>query len=215
MDENDRIFLAWDQWLAERGPAIEKTLSEARLRLDGAHDEQCQGLLVLAVLFGMSGQLPPEKEQGATDCRWSWSAPKQSERRIWEVKTGRAREVPRADVNQLLGQIEVEARRSPKARVSGCLLTPTDLVAKESAEAARGKIALIHQPAAVRLFDLLADRFRQYSSLCGSGDATTRGAARTSVETGMPMPGQLEKLLNPSGGKVRTVQDIEALFGPN
>ncbi|MFF2606889.1 DEAD/DEAH box helicase family protein [Arthrobacter koreensis] len=212
INQNDRIFLAWDDWLAESGLSLEKTLSGARLELDGSHDEQCRALVVLAKLIGISGDLPPEKEQGASDCRWSWSAPARSERRVWEVKTGKAREVPRADVNQLLGQVEVEARRSPKSRVSGAMLTPTDLVSKESAEASRDKIALIHQPAALRLFDLLAERLREYFALCESGDALARGAARESVEARMPAPGQLERFFSPSGGRVRTVQDVEALF---
>lgn len=184
----------------------------ARLHLDGDHDEQCRGLVVLAKLLGVLGELPQEKEQAATDCRWSWSTPRRSERRIWEVKTGKATEVPRIDVNQLLGQIEVESQRSRKHRVFGCLLTPTDLVTKESAEASREKIALIHQPAAVRLYDLLADKFREYASLRGIGDAMSRGAARMAVETSMPAAGRLESLLSPSGGRVRSVSDIDVLF---
>ncbi|WP_405472643.1 DEAD/DEAH box helicase [Paenarthrobacter ilicis] len=212
---NDRIFLAWEEWLTEPSESIEKCLSVARLHLDGDHDEQSKALIVLARLLGVLGELPHEKEQAATDCRWSWSTPHRSERRIWEVKTGKATEVPRIDVNQLLGQIEVETQRSRKHRVFGCLLTPTASVTKESGEAAREKISIIHQPAALRLYDLLADKFREYASLRGIGDAMSRGAARAAVESSLPPAGRLERLLSPSGGRVRSVSEVEALFASN
>ena len=92
--------------------------------MTGSHDEQYEGLKVLARLAGASGERPPKAEQSATDCRWTWSTVKRGERRVWEVKTGDDEVVARGDVNQLLGQIEVETKRTAKTRVYGCLLTP-------------------------------------------------------------------------------------------
>jgi hypothetical protein len=46
----------------------------------------------------------------------------------------------------------------------------------DAAEAARDKIALVHHAAAVRLYDILADRLRQYAAL--SGDGSTEARAR-------------------------------------
>ena len=42
---------------------------------------------------------------------------KRGERRVWEVKTGEPHPVSRGDVNQLLGQFEVETKRAAKTRV--------------------------------------------------------------------------------------------------
>ncbi len=56
--------------------------------------------------------------------RWSSSTVRRGERRVWEVKTRRSEKVTRSNVNQLLGQIEVEMTRAAKTRVLGCLLTP-------------------------------------------------------------------------------------------
>ncbi|MCW3765054.1 DEAD/DEAH box helicase family protein [Paenarthrobacter sp. PAE-2] len=211
-DETDRLFFAWDEWIRETGHRLDSVLASGRLRLDGSHNDQCEGLRILARLCGASSELPPQKEQSATDCKWMWTTVRHSERRLWEVKTGKSREVPRGDVNQLLGQLEVEARRAPKARVLGCLLTPTLEVPAESAEAALSKISLIHQPAAVRLYDLLADRLRLYSSLGNAGSASARGSARSEVEKLLPAPGALAGLFTPSSGKVRTSEDVASLF---
>ena len=80
---------------------------------------------------------------------------------------------------------------------------PTDTVAaNDGAEAARDKIALVSHEAAVRLYDLLADRLRQYAALCGSGNAEARGDARTKIEALLPPDGWLGRLLAPSQGKV-------------
>ncbi|MFJ5699001.1 helicase C-terminal domain-containing protein [Arthrobacter sp. NPDC093139] len=211
-DETDRLFFAWDEWIRATGPRLDSVLAKGRLRLDGKHDDQCEGLRILALLCGASSELPSQKEQSATDCKWMWTTARYSERRLWEVKTGKAREVPRGDVNQLLGQLEVEGRRSPKARVLGCLLTPTLEVPVESAEAALDKISLIHQPAAIRLYDLLADRIRLYSSLSSAGSASARGSARSEVEKLLPARGGLAGLFTPSNGKVRTAEDVASLF---
>lgn len=115
--------------------------------MTGSHDEQYEGLKVLARLAGASGERPPKAEQSATDCRWTWSTVKRGERRVWEVKTGDDEVVARGDVNQLLGQIEVETKRTAKTRVYGCLLTPATVAANDGAEAARDKIALVSHEA--------------------------------------------------------------------
>jgi hypothetical protein len=111
-DDTDRLFLVWDEWRREAGGRLDRALSDGRSLLAGSHDQQCEGLKVLARLVGATGERPPKTEQSATDCRWSWSTVKRGERRVWEVKTGEPHPVSRGDVNQLLGQIEVEAKRA-------------------------------------------------------------------------------------------------------
>lgn len=211
-DDSDRFFLAWNEWRREAGGRLDAALTLGRAQLQGSHDERCEGLKVLARLCGAIGERPPKSEQSATDCRWTWSTVRRGERRVWEVKTGRGDKVTRVDVNQLLGQIEVETRRTAKTRVYGCLLTPATSSNIDAAEAARDKIALINHEAAVRLYDILADRIRQYVALCGDGSAEARGEARTKIEALMPADGWLEKLLSPTQGHVISAGEIGALF---
>jgi hypothetical protein len=180
----------------------------------GSHDERCEALKVLARLCGASGERPPKGEQSATDCRWTWSTVRRGERRVWEVKTGVGSEVVRGDVNQLLGQIEVETRWAAKTRVYGCLLTPATTSKKAAADAAGDKIALLNHAAAVRLYDILADRIRQYAALCGNGSAEARGDARIKIEALLPPDGWLGKLLSPTQGRVISADDVAALFPP-
>ncbi|MCF6427411.1 hypothetical protein, partial [Amycolatopsis tucumanensis] len=211
-DDTDRLFLVWDEWRREAGGRLDRALSDGRTLLAGSHDQQCDGLKVLARLVGASGERPPKTEQSATDCRWTWSTVKRGERRVWEVKTGEPHPVSRGDVNQLLGQIEVETKRAAKTRVYGCLLTPATTVQSDAAEAARDRITLINHDAAVRLYNLLADRLQQYAALCGDGNAEARGEARTKIEATLPPDGWLGKLLSPTLGKIITVDDVASLF---
>jgi hypothetical protein len=211
-DDTDRFFLAWDEWRREAGARLDRALSDGRALLAGSHPQQCEGLKVLARLVGASGERPPRTEQSATDCRWTWSTAKRAERRVWEVKTGKPNPLIRGDVNQLLGQIEVETRRSAKTRVYGCLLTPAATAKDDAAEAAHDKIVLVNHSAAVRLFDVLADRLRQYDALCGDGNAEARGEARTKIEALLPQDGWLGKLLSPTQGKLITTDDVAAIF---
>ncbi|KMV18296.1 hypothetical protein ACT17_11715 [Mycolicibacterium conceptionense] len=213
-DDTDRLFLSWDEWRREVGPRLDHALSEGRNMLTGNHDQQCDGLKVLARLAGASGERPPKTEQSATDCRWTWSTVKRGERRVWEVKTGKAEVVARGDVNQLLGQIEVETKRAAKTQVYGCLLTPATAANNDAAEAARDKIALVSHEAAVRLYDTLADRIRHYAALCGDGNAEARGEARTKTEELLPADGWLGRLLAPTQGKVIGVEEVAGLFPP-
>ncbi|WP_101789189.1 DEAD/DEAH box helicase family protein [Nonomuraea indica] len=213
-DDTDRFFLAWDEWRREVGGRLDNALSAGRAVLTGKHDQQCEGLKVLARLAGASGERPHKAEQSATDCRWTWSTVKRGERRVWEVKTGEPHPVAREDVNQLLGQIEVETKRAFRTRVYGCLLTPATTAQDDAAEAARDKITIINHDAAVRLYDVLADRLRQYAALCGDGNAEARGEARTKIEALLPPDGWLGKLLSPTLGKVINVDDVTNLFPP-
>jgi hypothetical protein len=215
-DDTDRFFLAWDEWRRETGARLDRVLSEGRALLTGSHDRQCEALTRLARLLGASGDRPPKTEQSATDCRWTWSTVKRAERRVWEVKTvakGEPKPLIRGDVNQLLGQIEVETRRSAKTRVFGCLLTPATTTKTDAAEAAHDKIVLVNHGAAVRLYDMLADRLRQYNALCGDNNAEARGEARTKIEALLPQEdGWLGKLLAPSRGRLITADDASAIF---
>jgi hypothetical protein len=214
-NDTDRFFLSWDEWRRETGSRLERALSRGRTLLAGSHDQQCEGLEVLARLVGASGERPPKGEQSATDCRWSWSTAKRAERRVWEVKTvpkGEPKPLIRADVNQLLGQIEVETRRSIRLRVFGCLLTPATAVKDDAAEAAHDKIALINHAAALRLYDLLADRIRKYDALCGDGNAEARGKARETIEALLPRDGWLGTLLSPTRGTLMTAESVTGLF---
>jgi hypothetical protein len=211
-DDTDRFFLAWDEWRREVGGRLDRALSDGRTLLAGNHDQQCEGLKVLARLVGASGERPPKTEQSATDCRWTWSTVKRGERRVWEVKTGEPHPVSRGDVNQLLGQIEVETKRAAKTRVYGCLLTPATSVQGDAAEAARDKITLINHDAAILLYNLLADRLQQYAALCGDGNAEARGSARTKIEATLPKDGWLGKLLSPTLGEIIKANDVTSWF---
>lgn len=213
-DDTDRFFLSWDEWRREVGGRLDAALSFGRRQLIGSHDERCEALNVLPRLCGASGERPPKSEQSATDCRWTWSTVRRGERRVWEVKTREVSEVARSDVDQLLGQIEVETRRAAKTRVYGCLLTPATHSKIDAAEAAGDKIALINHEAAVRLYDILADRIRQYAALCGDGSAEARGDARTKIEALLPPDGWLGKLLSPTQGRVISADEMAALFPP-
>lgn len=216
-DENDRLFLAWDEWRREAGGRLERILTRGRDLLTGTHDEQCEGLIYLARLAGADAGRPPKSEQSATDCRWTWSTLSRSQRRIWEVKTAvveeRERKFTREDVNQLLGQLEVEKKYASKARPTGCLLDPSTQAHPDAAEAARDRIRLVNHDAAVRLYDLLADRLRTYASKCGDESAEARGQARAHVEELLPSEGWLAQLLTPSPrGAVLLPDEVTALF---
>jgi hypothetical protein len=88
------------------------------------------------------------------------------------------------------------------------------LAQSEAAEAARDKITLINHEAAVKLYDMLADRLRQYAALCGDGNAEARGEARTKIETLLPPDGWLGKLLSPTLGKIISADDVASYFPP-
>lgn len=216
-DDNDRLFLAWDDWRREAGSRLDRSLARGRTLLAGGHDEQCEGLVYLARMAGADGGRPPKAEQSASDCRWNWSTPGRPQRRIWEVKTAvsgqRERKFTRENVNQLLGQLEVERKHASKTRLSGCLLDPSTEAHDDAREAARDRVRLVNHEAAIRLYDLLADRLRTYATKCGDGSAEKRGEARAHVEALLPDAGWLAQLLAPSPqGKVLLQDEVTALF---
>ncbi|MCQ3804434.1 MAG: hypothetical protein KTV45_10070 [Acidimicrobiia bacterium] len=208
----DNLFFYWDEWIRERGTRVTQDLTLMRTYLTGTHDQRCEALKALARLAGARGERPSRSKQGAPDCRWSWSTPRQGEWRVWEVKTGNAKKIPRSEVNQVLGQIEAERHRSGKARLFGCLMSSAREGYDEALEAARDRIVLLHSKAVERLFAILQDRFLRYFDLYGEGTAEERGEARTVVEPLLPQDGWLEKLLVPSQGRVLLASDVEAVF---
>ena len=209
----DRLFLGWDEWWREAGQRLDAQLAAARVELQGTHDQRCDGLVTLARLVGVPAERPPAREQSATDCRWTWSTRRRGERRVWEVKTTSAEAIARADVNQLLGQIQVESQRSGQTRVYGCLMSSGTSAQPDAAEAASSNIALINDRAVLRLFDLLAERLKNYAAQSGDGTAEARGNARTAVEATLPTGRWLEKLLAPNAsGTVIGPEDVQRLF---
>ncbi|HEX5403510.1 MAG TPA: hypothetical protein VFX16_14540 [Pseudonocardiaceae bacterium] len=72
---------------------------------------------------------------------------------------------------------------------------------------------LVNHGAAVRLYDMLAGRLRQYNALCGDNNAQARGEARTKIEALLPQEdGWLGKLLAPSRRRLITADDASAIF---
>lgn len=209
---NEDLFLAWDTWLRESAAGVQRDLTRGRAMLDGSHDERADALLTLARLCGAWAERP--FGPSATDVRWTWIADGVAERRVWEVKTGRTSvRVPRSDINQLLGQLQIESQDHPRSHVLGCLLTAYSEMAPDATAAAREKIAAVHESAGAALFDALTDRFLEYQRLWGTGSATERGQARSAVEGRLPQPGWLRRLLAPSGGRVVDQTAIVELFG--
>ena len=208
---NEELFLGWDAWLRESGNGAQRDLPRARRMLEGTHNQRAEALLTLARLAGAWGVRPTGPS--ATDVRWTWIARGAAERRVWEVKTGqRSERVPRDDINQLLGQLQIERQDNPRAHVYGCLMTPYTEMEADAAEAAREKVCAVHESAVAALFDLLADRLLDYQRLWGSGTAIERGNARDAVEKRLPSPDWLRRLLVPSAGRVLVRSDIEELF---
>ena len=210
----DSLFRAWDQELRDSGSVhqLYQRMSRERSHLLGTHDQRCDALVALGRLSGVSGRRPDRREQAAPDCLWWWYSKHREERRVWEVKTGSPEVVKRTEVNQLLGQIEVESKRSGEARVRGCLVSPAREVKGDAAEAAQDRIVIIHYDALVKLWDILADRFRRYSEAWDEGDAESRGEARITVEEFLPKSGFLGRLLKPSMGRMLFAEDIEDMF---
>ena len=209
---DDEMFLSWDNWLHEPAQRINRELATARAGLAGSHDQRADGLLALARLVGVWSSRPTGPS--ATDVRWRWVDRGKAQRRVWEVKTGgTSQRVPRADINQLLGQLQIETQDNPHTTIYGCLMAPQEEIEEDAAEAAREKVCVLHEDAVMALFEMLADRFLAYQQACGGGSAAERGAARTAIEARLPKVGWLARLLVPSQGKVVRRADIEELFG--
>ena len=208
---DDELFLNWDDWLRKPAQRIERELATARAGLAGGHDQRAEGLLTLARLVGVWSNRPTGSS--ATDVRWRWVDKGRAQRRVWEVKTGGAAvRVPRADINQLLGQLQIETQDHPNTKIYGCLMAPQEEIEDDAAAAAREKVCVLHEGAVMALFELFSDRFLSYKQACGNGSAAERGAARTAIESRMPPSGWLARLLAPSQGRVIHRADIEDLF---
>ena len=134
------------------------------------------------------------------------------ERRVWEVKTGALGGSRTETQTNSLGRLKLRGKRVKKARVLGCLVSPVSEVEEDAAEAARERIVLLHHGAVMRLFDLLADRLREYIAPSKDGRAEARGNARTAVEPLLPGEGWLSSSLRPSEGRVVTADDVGGVF---
>lgn len=207
---HDALFLSWDEWIREGGGRIQARLARTRPLLEGTHDQRCEALEMLARLCGATGDRP--SGPSATDARWVWTTPRKGQRRIWEVKTGGSERVPRDDINQLLGQVQVEEQTHPRSRVVGCLYTALDDIEDDAGRAAQDKIVLFTAPAALSLWDAMAQRFVQYQSASGSGSATERGEARSLVEPRLPAGDWTTELLTARGLAFIGRAEVESLF---
>lgn len=210
-NHDDELFLNWDSWLREPANRIDRELANTRAALAGSHDQRAEGLLGLARVLGVWSSRPTGSS--ATDVRWRWVDRGRAHRRVWEIKTGTASvRVPRDDINQLLGQLQIEQQDNPNTTVFGCLLTLHEEMEDDAADAAREKICVLNESAVAALYELMSDRFRSYRQASGRGTAAERGAARLQVEGRLPASGWLNRLLVPSGGRVIKRGDIEELF---
>ena len=208
---HDDLFLAWDAWLRDSGSRAQRAVHRGQQLMLGTHDQRAEGLLMLARLAGTQGDRP--LGAAATDVRWVWVDRGTGQRRMWEIKTGQAAgAVTRGDINQLLGQLQIELQDHPRSSVHGCLLTVHETVNEDAAAAARDRVAIVSDQAALALYLRLSDRFLEYQRVWGSGTAQERGAARASVEPRLPPPGWLRRMLAPTGGRVVTLGDVEAFF---
>jgi hypothetical protein len=208
---HDELFLHWDAWLRDSGSGVSREITRARSLLRGSHNERAEGLLTLGRLAGAY----PERPTGssATDVRWTWISRGTAERRVWEIKTGTASErVPRDDVNQVLGQLQIETQDHPRTRVLGCLLTTYRDMESDASAAAREKVVVVHESAVMHLFEALADRLVRYQQLWGNGMAAERGEARSQLEARLPGPDWLRRLLSPSQGRVLAEADVDEVF---
>jgi hypothetical protein len=209
-ESQDDLFMVWDEWLREGITAATNRVVAARGMIGGTHDQQVEAVLVLGRLAGANADRPAG--QSAADASWVWVTPSRTERRLWEVKTGLAHDaVSRAEINQVLGQLSADGS-SHRTRLFGCLLTPHDHVDADAAAASLERIAIVNSRAAISLFEHLADRFRAYAGLWGSGTAAERGSAREAVEARLPRRGWLERLMAPTQGRVRLHTEVDAEF---
>jgi len=207
---HDSLFMAWDEWIREGAGRLPAQVARARVLLSGTHDQRAEAVELIARLCGASGDRP--SGQSATDVRWAWATPRMGHRCVWEVKTGGSKSVPRADVNQILGQVKEEKNRSPNAKVVGCLLVVLDGIESDALRAARDEIAIMHEDAALTIFDATAELFTAYMTTWGSGLAIERGSARNEIEKRLPAAGWLNRLLTPTTGSVMRAQNVRALL---
>ncbi len=203
-------WLVWDEWLRESGAAsVQRAIDRCRTGITGNHDQQADALVLLGRMAGVTASRP--EGQSVADTVWNWSSGRQVQRRLWEVKTGNPARLPRAWVDQALGQL-AEAGRSPRIRVVGCILTHVESIEEEAALAARDSLCLVHVDAVSALIDLLGDRLNSYAERWGGGTAAERGGARELVESQMPSGAWLDALLSASGGRLIRREDVNERF---
>lgn len=203
---DDQPWLTWDEWIQEAGlGGIRRAVAQCRDGLTGTHDEQAMALVLLGRLAGVAAERP--SGQGVTDAVWNWPGTRKVERRLWEVKTGVPGAIPRAWVDQALGQVAA-ARPSNRLHVVGCLLTRLTTIEDDAAQAARDALALVHHDAITTLADLLGERLLDYAARCGGGSAAERGSARNAVEHRLPRGPWLADLFGPSSGRIIRHDDI-------
>jgi hypothetical protein len=208
---SDNPWQSWDEWLYTAGPVrILRTLDQGRRGLVGTHDQQAEAIELLGHLAGVAAHRP--HGQSVTDVVWNWTSGRTIERRLWEVKTGDPDAVPRDWVDQSIGQVTAEQAQASDARVVGCILTHLEQLKPEAAQAAHDVLAVVHVDAVTALFDLLADRLRDYADGWGNGSAAERGAARDAVEPRVPGGSWLRDLLAPTGGQILRRTDVTRLF---
>lgn len=200
----------WDDWIRQSGAAgARRAVERCRLYVTGTHDQQADAIQTLGRMAGVTAGRP--EGQSVTDVRWSWSPGRRIERRLWEVKTEGPDKVPRAWVNQALGQI-AEEQPSARLHVVGCIVTHLDEVEDDAARAAADQLCILHVDAISTLVDLLAARLLAYADKWGEGHATERGRAREEVEGQLPRGPWLANLLRPSGGRILRRTDVTAVF---
>lgn len=203
-------WIVWDEWLRDSGPlGVRRAVDRCRTGITGNHDQQADALVTLGHMAGVTANRP--EGQSVTDTVWNWSAGRQVQRRLWEVKTGDPDRLPRDWVDQSLGQLAGEGQ-SPRIRVVGCILTHVEGIEEEAAKAAQDALCLIHLDAVSALIDLLGARLNSYAERWGRGTAAERGAARELVEFQMPTGSWLDRLLSASGGRLIRKEHVSECF---
>lgn len=204
----DQPWLIWDEWLRESGlSGIRNALDRCHQGLTGTHDQQAEAVEILGRVAGVVSNRPAGA--GVTDVIWTWTSQRRIEKRLLEIKTGQADEVPRKWVNQALGQLANEPTSSRKNTIS-CIITALEAV-DDAARSSVDSICLVHSDAVIALFDLMADRLLDYASRWHDS-ARERGAAREIVESRLPPSSWLEQLLSPTHGKVLRKDAVAAVF---
>jgi hypothetical protein len=202
----------WDEWLREAGPAgVQRAIERCRRGLGGTHDERAEALELLGRLAGVSAHRP--SGQAVADAIWNWPSSRKIERRLWEVKAGTQRELPRDWVDQALGQLAQE-RTSQRIHVVGCIVSDAEAVSSSATSAARD-LCLVQTDALSALFEMLSVRLLEYCDRWGGGSAIERGRSREQVEPLLPSGNWLAGLFSSSSGSLLTRNKVLHVFARN
>ena len=201
----DQPWAGWDDWLRSAGPV---RAVDAVNRMSGAwagtHDQQAEALVLLGRLAGVDASRPVGN--AVTDTVWAFIGRRGTCQRLWEVKTGDPDRVPRDWVDQNIGQVATARSASSRAQVSGCILTHLTEMEPEAAAAARDETTIVTVAAAETLTSTLAALFRDYAGRWGEGTVAERGSARDAVQSRLPDPNWVGRLLKP--GRLVTRADV-------